>query len=143
MNSVEETLWIGNKQAAFASLREALRTAVEISEETITNAVLVAAGRPTDPDVLDELAKATTSALRKRKILGLAFPPVSAVFRMAARRKIRTVENIKIDYPDALDGVKVRTNRSANGSAVITITTQGIESEETVADSISNVRKLT
>jgi hypothetical protein len=143
MHSVPSEVWPDNAAAALARMREALRTSAVISDDVVRDAVWVAAGRPEEDEVIELLRDHANSALRKRRIAGLEFPPNASVFRVASKRRIKTVENIKIEYPDSLSGVKVTTERAANGSAVITIQTDHIESDEVVSESIGNVRRLT
>ncbi|MFD0725640.1 hypothetical protein ACFQ0E_08510 [Lysobacter brunescens] len=143
VKDIPENVWGAAPRVIFARLRESLRTAVSICDDAVVDAVMVAAGRPADPDTVAMLRNSAIKALKKRKIFGLTFPPSDSVFRSAAKRKIRTVENIKIEYPDDLDGVKVDVEKNQeNGTAVITIRTQRIEVDEVVNESIGNIRKL-
>lgn len=140
--AIPSTIWQKETRAVLARLRESLRTSAKICEETIIDAVLVAAERPTDQATIDILKNSAIKFMKKRKIYGLTFPPSESVFKAAAKRKIKTVENIKIEYPEDLSGVRVDVAKEKDGSAVITIRTQGIETDELLNESIGNIRKL-
>lgn len=142
VKAVPSTVWQQEQRIVLARLRESLRTSARICEETVINAVLVAADRPTDQDVIELLTESAIKFLKKRKIYGLSFLPSESIFKNAAKRKIKTVENIKIEYPDDLSGVRVDVVKSQDGSAVITVRTQGIEFNEVFNESIGNIRKL-
>ncbi|WP_420008909.1 nucleoid-associated protein [Xanthomonas sacchari] len=135
--------WPEGKAVARAKAVEILRNSHEINDDTIVNAIFVAAGRPVDEDVTEELKDLTMGALRKRKIAGLEFPPNLEILKAAAKRKIRTKEKISIEYPESLQDVRVTTVRRPDGSATITIVTDKIESEEVVPETISALRRPT
>lgn len=143
VKDVPSDVWGAQPRVILARLRESLRTAASICDDAVVNAVMVAAGRPEDPDTVEVLRVSAIKALKKRKIFGLTFPPSDSVFKSAAKRKIKTVENIKIEYPDDLSGVRVDVVDQEDGSAVITVRTQRIEVDEVVNESIGNIRKLT
>ncbi|MEI2453850.1 nucleoid-associated protein [Lysobacter firmicutimachus] len=143
LNTVPVAHWPSGRATALSTMREALRTSREISDDVVINAVWVAAGRPNDEELTDALRKRAVAALKKKKISGLSFQTNSTVFKVASKRKIRTVENVRIEFPDSLSGVVVDTAKEADGSAVITIRTQQIASDEVVTETIGNVRQLT
>jgi hypothetical protein len=122
-------------------MREALRLRTEVSIEAVQEVVFAAAGQPQDEAVAESLERLAERVWRRRRLSGLGFRPDPNVFRVASSRRVRTVEHIKIEYPEALEGVKVRTESTASGGAVITIETAGIESVETVNESLSHIRR--
>lgn len=132
--------WRDGPQNAMRAAREALRQSLSISEELAFEALYVAAGRPIDPKVISDLQAATSRAWRKRKLSGLSFPPDPTVFRVAPRRRIHTVERIRLSYPDELSNVLVTTQVSDNGSAVITINTARIETNEIDNENLGSIR---
>lgn len=141
-NTVPLAHWPNGKAAALSTMREALRTSREISDDVVIDAVWMAAGRPEDEEVSEELRKKAVAALKKKKISGLRFQTNGAVFKVASKRKIRTVENVRVEFPDSLSGVVVNTVRETDGSAVITIKTKQIASDEVFAETIGNVRQF-
>lgn len=135
--------WPNGRAAALSTMRESLRASREISDDVVINAVWIAAGRPNDEELSEALRKRAIAALKKKKISGLRFQTNSTVFKVASKRKIRTVENVRIEFPDSLSGVVVDTEHEEDGSAVITIRTKQIASDEVVTETIGNVRQLT
>lgn len=141
LKSAPDETWPEGKAVARATVVDILRRSVEINDDAILNAVFVAAGRPADESVAEDLKDLTMGILRRKKIAGLEFPPNLDVLKAAAKRKIRTKEKISIEYPESLQDVRVTTVRKADGSATITITTDKIESEEVVPETISALRR--
>jgi hypothetical protein len=135
--------WPTSDARALRAMREALLVSAIVSIESVENAVLIAAGRPHDEDVVTSLRGLTQRVFRRRRLSGLEFPVDGNVFRVASSRRVKTVEHIKIEYPEALDGVRVQTQRNPDGGAVITIQTAGIESDEIVNENLSNIRRRT
>lgn len=141
VKAAPEGTWSVPAGDVLRALRDSLRSSAEISEDAIFNAVWVNAGRPDGDADVEQLRAITTRAIRRRKLTGLSFPPNASVFRAASKRKIRTVENIKVEYPDELEGVNVSIDQLSNGGARITITTERIDTNEIVNESIGNVRR--
>lgn len=133
--------WPQGEATALRAMREALRLRAEVSIEAVQDVVFAAAGQPQDETVTESLERLAERIWRKRRLFGLAFRPNHSVFRVASSRRVRTVEHIKIEYPEALEGVRVRTESTPAGGAVITIETERIESIETVNESLSHIRR--
>lgn len=131
----------GNAQASRA-MRQSLKDCAQITEEVAYQAALLAAGRPNDEVLMESLRLLTGRIWRRRRLLGLAFTPDQEVFRVAPSRHIRTVERIRLTFPDELTDVRVVTELNEDGSAVITIRTAEIESNEIVNESLGHVRQL-
>lgn len=138
---VAPEVWPQGQSAARATVMEILRSSVIINDETVVNAVYVAAGKPDDEEQQEELKDATMAALRRRKVAGLEFPPDASVLKFAAKKKIKTKEKISIEYPESLQDVRVITKRNPDGSATITITTEEITFEDVVPESIGTIRR--
>lgn len=141
LKSAPVNTWPEGKAIARATVVDILRRSVEINDDAIVNALFVAAGRPENENIVEDLKDLTMGVLRKKKIAGLEFPPNLDVLKAAAKRKIRTKEKISIEYPESLQDVRVTTVRKPDGSATITITTDKIESEEVVPETISALRR--
>jgi hypothetical protein len=135
--------WPDGEAQAIRVMRQALRDSVEISEEAAFQAVFIAAGRPQDVAQVEGLRQLSDRAWRRRRLLGLAFRPDPGVIRVVQRRRIKTVDRIQVIFPDELSGVKVMLAANPEGDgAVITIRTDGIESNEIDNESLGNVRRL-
>lgn len=126
---------------AVRTVRERLRTAASLNDRTVLDAVLLAAGRPPDQEQQDMWRMAVATAMRRRKVAGLEIPPDQTVLRKAVRRKIVTSEDVRIDYPESLEGQRVRTVTNPNGGSTITITTDvSLEVDEIVTKSSRSLR---
>lgn len=134
--------WPKGIPAARAAVMDILRSARTLNDETIVDAIFVAAGRPGDDGQREELRDHTMAALRHRKVAGLEFAPDPKVLRSAAKKQIRTKERISIEFPASLQDVRVITERHADGSATITIQTDEITSDELISESLSTIRRL-
>lgn len=126
---------------ALGTARERLRTSASINDATVLDAVLVAAGRPQESDTTATFEAAVVRELRRRRISGLDFPPDENVLKKAVRRRVVTREGVRLDYPQSLDGIRVSTEVQQNGSATITITTEYLESNKIVPETISAIRQ--
>lgn len=112
-----------------------LRDRQQIDEGAIIDAVLAAAGHPTDDETKTSLCRRTSQRLRAKRLTGLAFPPDRQILRKPPLRKIRTTEGITVTYPDEIDAVRVqRVSNPAGPGEVITITTDCIVEDTVVPD---------
>lgn len=118
---------------AFAVAKAALAQRREINEEAIIDAVLLAAGNPTDEQVLTRLQNATRRKIRSARIENLVFPSDQAVLGRPPMRRIRTTEGVTVLYPDDA-GMTVTRESKANGGELITIDTQAITEDKLVSD---------
>lgn len=118
---------------AFAEAKNNLAQRREINEEAIIDAVVFAAGNPTDEKVLSRLQNTTRRKIRSARIENLVFPSDSVILGRPPMRRIRTTEGITVLYPDDAGMTVIREPR-ANGGEVITIDTQAITEDKLVSD---------
>ena len=112
-----------------------LRDRQEIDEEAIVDAVLAAAGHPTNDNSRTMLRRRTTQKLRTHRLTGLAFPPDRQVLRKPSLRRIRTTEGVTVTYPDEVNAVTVQRVRNLEGGGeTITITTDRVVEDSVVSD---------
>ncbi|WP_235810094.1 hypothetical protein [Pseudomonas syringae group genomosp. 3] len=88
-------------QASLASRRK-------IDEEAIVEAVMAAAGHPTDEKVANRLERETCRRVRSSKLHEVSFKPDRRIFRQPYMRKIMTVEGVTIIFPDKAESPNVR-----------------------------------
>lgn len=119
---------------AFAEAKNALAQRREIDEEAIIDAVVFAAGSPTDEKVLTRLQNATRRKIRSARIENLVFPSNQTILGRPPMRKIRTTEGVTVLYPDDA-GMTVRREPKASGGELITIDTRAITEDKIVSDS--------
>lgn len=136
LESIKDELPERSVAKALRETKALLRQREEINEDTIFEAIIMAAGAPTDEDVRSKIQKKTTSKLRSAKLEGLTFKPDASVLTLPSLRKVSTVEGITLTYPDDPEALAVQRERRPEGGEIITITTQQV-----VEDTVVN-RKL-
>lgn len=124
----------GTVPAAFAIAKNVLAQRREINEEAIIDAVLMAAGNPTDERVITRLQNATRRKIRSARIENLVFPSDQEILGRPPMRRIRTTEGVTVLYPDDA-GMTVTRQPKDNGGELITIDTQSITEDKLVSDS--------
>ncbi|MNC21662.1 37-kD nucleoid-associated bacterial protein [compost metagenome] len=118
---------------AFSVAKNALAQRREINEDAIIDAVLLAAGNPTDEKVITRLQNATRRKIRSARIENLVFPSDQAILGRPPMRRIRTTEGVTVLYPDDA-GMTVTREPKAKGGELITIDTQAITEDKLVSD---------
>lgn len=124
----------GSIPGAFAIAKNALSQRREINEDAIIDAVLLAAGSPTDERVIARLQNTTRRKIRSARIENLVFPTDQTILGRPPMRRIRTTEGVTVLYPDDA-GMTVRRQVKDNGGELITIDTQSITEDKLVSDS--------
>jgi hypothetical protein len=118
---------------AFAAAKLAISQRLEISEEAIIDAVLVAAGNPQDERVITKLQNAARRKIRAAKIENLIFPTDQAILGRPPLRKIRTTEGVTLLYPDDA-GMTVTRQTKNTGGEIITVDTAAVTEDKLVPD---------
>lgn len=121
--------------AALRAAKESLQGREAVDETAVREAVLVAAGRPEHEDVRVAIDRAVAKQMKAKKLGGVAFKPDPAVFRTAARRRIRTMEGVTVEFPGDQEEKTVRRHLLPDGGATITIqTVEKLVEDGTVPD---------
>ncbi|EEW26730.1 conserved hypothetical protein [Rhodobacter ferrooxidans] len=106
----------------------------QVDEDAVLEAVRIAVGNPEDESVRSEIDKKATRALRTANLEGLTFRPDDKFFRTRPRRKLKTQEDVTIDYPGELEGKAVFKEHRAEGGWTFTIITDGeLAKDETIS----------
>jgi hypothetical protein len=108
--------------AALEIAKQSLRGRTMIDDGAVRDAVTLACGQPRDPKVLQELEKTISRQFKRKRLVGVEFQPVAAVLKQRPRRRIRTAENVVVQYPGEQEGQTVKVEQSGPGW-VITIRT--------------------
>ncbi|MCO6415684.1 nucleoid-associated protein [Siccirubricoccus sp. KC 17139] len=123
LQDCREFLPDGSVATALSAVKETLRTRETVDDEAVREAVLVAAGRPTDENVRAALEKSVNRHLKNKRIFGVVFRPDAQVLGRAPRRFIRTAENVEVTYPGDQEGHAVKRVENSDGSVTISIRT--------------------
>lgn len=131
-----KTILPGNNVAqALRNAKDTLRNRQVIDDGAVIDAVLAAAGHPSDEETCAQLKRRTAQKLRSCKLTGLAFPPDRNVLRKAPVRRLRTTEGVTITYPDEANAVTVQRQRNPSGEGeTITIKTNRVVEDTVVPD---------
>lgn len=115
--------------AAFREAKTALGNRQRVSAEAIEEAVLAAAGNPTDEKTIAKIQGCVRRKLKSAKLEGLEFAPNRQLLRIPAIRRLRTTEGVLVFYPDRIADTNVERVRQPDGGKVITITTRHVEED--------------
>ncbi|WP_218775749.1 hypothetical protein [Pseudomonas syringae] len=118
---------------AFARAKNALAQRREINEDAIIDAVLLAAGSPTDEKVISKLQNTTRRKIRTARIENLVFPADQEILGRPPMRRIKTTEGVTVLYPDGAQMTVTRVPKPRGGE-LITIDTQAITEDKLVSD---------
>lgn len=88
-----------NVSAAVAKAKAALRGRDIVSNDDVVDSVLHAADRPEAEDIRALFEKVTRSKLRHGKLTDVEFRPNPSVLNVQPRRRVRTVEDVRIEFP--------------------------------------------
>lgn len=114
----------GEMAAGVARAIDILRTAPEINEDVIRQAVWVGAGQPEDGAFKDKLGVAVDRLVRKKKLMGLSFAPDQSSLPRAVRRRVQTQEGVTIEYNTSLEGQAIRRETLEDGSTRFIVITR-------------------
>ncbi|MGR6431020.1 hypothetical protein ACU5AY_08890 [Rhizobium sp. PAMB 3174] len=93
-----------------------------VDDEAIREAIFVAAGRPAE-DIRAEIDKSLDRHLKSQKLTGVSFKPDPKSLKRAPRMKLRTAEDVLVEYPGEQEDRAVTRTRDERGGWVITIKT--------------------
>jgi hypothetical protein len=118
---------------AFRTAKGILGRRRKVDEDAIVEAVLAAAGDPSDDKIIHRLERETRRRVRESKLHHLEFKPDRTVLRQPAIRKLRTVEGVTIIFPDIENNPNVNILDEGGGAQRIVIETKKIMENSLVA----------
>lgn len=113
---------------AFQRAKTVLRDQQLITEEAIAAAMLAAANHPDDEIAESRLRNAARRRVAANKLEGLEFRPNRQYLGRPQVRRIKTVENVMLEFPDDLEG-NVVTRDDEGDETVFTIRTQEVRED--------------
>lgn len=119
---------------AFRTAKGILGRRRKVDEDAIVEAVLSAAGDPTDDKAVNRLERETRRRVRESRLHHLEFKPDRSVLRQPAIRKLRTAEGVTIIFPDIENNPNVDIKDVGGGAQRIVIETKKILENSLVAD---------
>jgi hypothetical protein len=123
-----------NFSKAFNKAVGVLRDRVEITEDSIAESVIAAAGNPQDEESIVALQNSVSRNIRKLKLVGLKFKPDLSVLKKPPTRKIKTTEGVTITFPDDLTDAVVKVVDKTKGGSTITVETKKVTEDTLLRD---------
>jgi len=123
LHDVKEHLPDGDVSAALARTKDALRGRRTVTNDDVIDAILHGAERPDDEEVVAKLQKVARGKLKRGNLTDVEFKPNAKVLKVQPRRRVRTAEDVRIEYPEDELGRSV-THEHRDGSDIFTIRTK-------------------
>lgn len=102
--------------------KESLSGRDVVDDEAIRESIFVAAGRPAE-DIRAEIDKSLNRHMKGQKLTGVSFKPDPSSLKRAPRMKVRTAEDVLIEYPGEQEDRAVTRTKGDRGGWIITIKT--------------------
>jgi len=116
---------------AVARAKLTLQGRATVTNDDVVDAVEHAAGRPADEDIRSEIDHVTRKKLKKQNLQDVEFRPDPDTLRVQPRRVVRTVEEVRLEFPaEELGHTVFRENR--DGVVVFTVRTQRLLEDGTL-----------
>jgi hypothetical protein len=123
LNELQDHLPGRDVGRAVAQAKLALQPLASVSNENLIDAVMHAAGRPDDEKVRATLERVVRRRLRAQNLDDVEFRPDARTLQLRPRRVVRTVEDVKLEYPDEELGRSVTRQEMSDGGFTFTIRT--------------------
>ncbi len=117
--------------AAVSRAKLALQGRATVTNDDIVDAILHAANRPGDEEVVSRIDSTTRKRLKKQQLQDVEFRPDRATLQVQPRRIVRTVEEVRLEFPGEELGRSV--SRDDHGDEVVfTIRTRRLVEDGTL-----------
>ncbi len=120
-------------KSALQTARDSLAGRDEVDEDAIGEAIFLAAGRP-EENIRVDFEKALARQLKSSKLTGVTFKPDPKVLKRSPRLRVRTAEDVLVEYPGDQENRSVKRAEDGKGGWIITITTAKELIEDDIAD---------
>ncbi|MEG3146534.1 hypothetical protein U1839_17920 [Sphingomonas sp. RT2P30] len=122
-----------NVGAALARAKQALQGRGIITNDDVVDAVLHGAERPHDEEVIAQIERVTRSKLKRGNLTDVAFRPDPGTLDVQPRRKVRTAEDVRLEFPEEELGRTVFHQETAEGDVFTVRTSRELVENDTVA----------
>ena len=133
LNDVREHLPSGGVPTALRRVKQALQSRGSVTNDDVVDAMLHAAERPDDEQVIAKIQARTMRNLRQQRLEDVSFTPEPRIFQLRPREWVRTAEEVRLEYPTEQMGQNVN-REERDGLITFTVTTRQIIDDGTVAD---------
>jgi hypothetical protein len=131
LEEIREHLPNQNVGRAVAQAKLALQGRPTVTNDDVVDAVLHAADRPADEQIRSTIETITRKRLRRQNLQDVEFRPDRRTLQVLPRQIVRTVEEVRIEYPAEELGNSVQRQDLAN-EVVFTIRTARLLEDGTV-----------
>ena len=106
--------------------KEALSGRDVVDEDAILEAIFIAADRPNE-ESRAEIDKVLLSNLKKQRLTGVSFKPDPSTLKRVPRMKVRTVEDVLVEYPgDQVNRAVTLTKDDKGGWTIVIKTSEAL-----------------
>lgn len=119
--------------AAFRRAQAHLHDRIMVTEDSVRDAVLAAAGNPEDEKTIGRIDRTIGRRVKSAKLEGLAFAPDRKIIKKPAMLRLRTTEGVVVVYPDDATAM-VNREKTEVGGETITIRTKKVTDERIVSE---------
>lgn len=117
--------------AAISKAKIALQSRATVTNDDVVEAILHAADRPTGEDLRSRIDKVARKRLKRQGLQEVEFRPDRATLQVQPRRVVRTVEEVKLEFPGEELGHSV-FREEHDGQVVFTVRTRRLVEDGTL-----------
>ena len=117
--------------AAMSTAKLALQARATVSNDDVVDAILHAANRPEDESVRSRIDTVTRRRLKHQQLEDVEFRPDRSALRVQPRRIVRTVEEVRLEFPGEELGRSV-TREIVDEDVVFTVRTRRLLEDGTL-----------
>lgn len=132
LKEIREHLPNNDVGAAMVLAKQALLTRETVSNDDVVDAVLHAAQRPTDEKIKTKIEKATRRHLKHENLTDVKFRPEPETLKTKPRRKVRTAEGVRLEYPEDELGHSVTRSSTPEGEVFTIKTSSQLVEDDTI-----------
>lgn len=133
LQECKEHLPDGDVKSALSATKEALSGRELVDDDAIREAIFIAAGRP-EEDIKAAIDKSLTRQLKAFRLTGVSFKPDPKTLKRSPRVKVRTAEDVVVEYPGEQENRAVTRTKDGKGGWIITIKTAEALKQDDLVD---------
>lgn len=131
LQDVKDVLPNADVGAAMSRAKLALQGRATVSNDDVVDAVLHAANRPDDENVRSRIDTVTRRTLKRQQLQDVEFRPDRATLQVQPRRVVRTVEEVRLEFPGEELGRSV-VRESVGDEVIFTVRTKRLVEDGTL-----------
>ncbi|MBN9147948.1 MULTISPECIES: nucleoid-associated protein [unclassified Nitrobacter] len=131
LQEVKDLLLNADVGAAMSKAKLALQGRATVSNDDVVDAVMHAADRPDDEDIRTRIDNVTRRTLKRQQLQDVEFRPDRATLQVQPRRVVRTVEEVRLEFPGEELGRSV-IRQTIGDEVVFTVRTRRLVEDGTL-----------